>query len=226
MKKSKYILAGMLIVLLTALVTISGCAQRTPFDPATGLHQEANAILQSDLNFIFLSSADGNSSLKKTVTVEKFIKAKKGGVLELTHNWIADTNDDYGEEQDGDVGEYNQDLKLDSESQVSITLEVEKRALSEDMTLSMSLDDQILSTTFGPHGTVFSKPALLTIKAKGLDLHGLDKKSIGLYYENNETGYWEKMKVEKISLKEKVGKLKIKNAELPHFSRYAVAYGR
>ena len=74
-----------------------------------------------------------------------------------------------------------------------------------------------------------SKPNLRSLDwsaLKDIDLTAIGDRPVGVYYDNQETGQWELMESEETSVSIKEGKLKIKNALIPHFSRYAVAYGR
>ncbi len=101
------------------------------------------------------------------------------------------------------------------------------QTISQDAELVLSLDDQILlgnvDVTFTPHGITFSSPALLNIEASGLDLANIPSK-IGCYYDNPDTGQWEKMETGDVIIKQDEGYIKIIDAQIPHFSRYAVAW--
>lgn len=110
---------------------------------------------------------------------------------------------------------------------VKIKFEVMPASITEDLEITISTDDEELAgnifLTFGPHGTDFNPPAILDIEVSGLDLSGwsADKNhGINIFYINE--GDWEVMKSEKITVKKNEGYLKIKGAELPHFSRYAI----
>ena len=65
---------------------------------------------------------------------------------------------------------------------------------------------------------------LFNIEAKYVDLTGVDPSAVGLYYVN-DNGEWEKMKTKEISVKIDDGIIKIVDAEIPHFSRYAIGWG-
>ncbi|MCH7755900.1 hypothetical protein IH970_12360 [candidate division KSB1 bacterium] len=110
---------------------------------------------------------------------------------------------------------------------VKIKFKVMPASVTEDLEITISTDDEELAgnifLTFGPHGTDFNPPAILDIEVSGLDLSGWsDDKNhgINIFYINE--GDWEVMKSEKIIVKKNEGYLKIKGAELPHFSRYAI----
>ena len=109
-----------------------------------------------------------------------------------------------------------------------VSLEVLPGSVTEDAELSINLDDEDLSgdvfLTFGPHGTVFNPSALLNIEASGLDLSGGDPSTIDIFYDNQDTGEWEPMPKETLIVDQNEGYIKVVNAQLPHFSRYAVAF--
>ena len=121
---------------------------------------------------------------------------------------------------------------------VKIKFKVMPASITEDLEITISTDDEELAgnifLTFGPHGTDFNPPAILDIEVSGLDLSGWGDDDddddddddghhdhgINIFYINE--GDWEVMKSEKIIVKKNEGYLKIKGAELPHFSRYAI----
>ena len=88
----------------------------------------------------------------------------------------------------------------------------------------MTLDDQCVDMEFGPHGTTFLMPVLLNITAVGLDLSEANEETLDLYYDNPDTGQWEKVERENVIITKSTGTLQIVNARIPHFSRYAVAW--
>ena len=111
----------------------------------------------------------------------------------------------------------------------NVTFDLAPGAINEDLEISICMDDEKLSgdivIEFGPHGIVFNEPAILNIEIYGLkfdDDDDFELEDLGLYYINQKTGQWEKMKFKEIIVNKKKGTIKIINAELPHFSRYAV----
>ena len=77
---------------------------------------------------------------------------------------------------------------------------------------------------FGPPGTVFANPALLNIIAVNLNLKKVNLQTLGIYYDNPETGQWQKIASENVVVDKEHGFLRIRNAQIPHFSRYACAW--
>ncbi len=111
--------------------------------------------------------------------------------------------------------------------EVRTTFKVFSHSISEDAYLTLSMNKGLLNgtidATFKPHGITFSKDAELSIEAKNIDLSGVDASTVGLYYVSD--GQWVKMQADKIIVKIDEGYLKIDKTKIPHFSRYAVAFG-
>ena len=108
---------------------------------------------------------------------------------------------------------------------VKCGLTIPAYALNENQYITLTLNDSTILTdvdlTFGPHGTNFNTPALLNIDAKGLDLSAFPKGSVfQLAYFNSNTGLWEIMQADQISVNINSGSLRLVNGKLPHFSRY------
>jgi len=118
-------------------------------------------------------------------------------------------------------GELNLDYDGDNGPECKLT--ILPGAIDEDRMLSMSIDDSIFAITFGPHGIIFSEPALLDIHATGLDLSNVDPNTIDIYYDNTDTGTWERMERDTVIVNVMEGDVIVKNARIPHFSRYALS---
>jgi hypothetical protein len=106
---------------------------------------------------------------------------------------------------------------------VVASLTFPKRAVSQDVDITMTLDDQTLAFDFDPDGISFSKPAMLDVYARGLDLSGVPPwKKVKLFYCDG--GQWVEMKTGRVSANAWTGELSCDNGEIPHFSRYAFGY--
>ena len=118
----------------------------------------------------------------------------------------------------------------DNKLHISLSLKILSGTISRDAQVSISLDDTQflvnLDVVFSPHGVTFSQPAILNIEAEGLDLGGINPDVLDIYYDNQEKGQWEPMPRDQIKVDVNGGKIVVKNARLPHFSRYAVAWSR
>lgn len=84
--------------------------------------------------------------------------------------------------------------------------------------ITMALEQSFGSTTFTPHST-FKKAADYNLKYEGLDLKGLTQSKLDFVYLS-EDGSYEKVKYDEIKMDLSKGKIEIKKAKLPHFSRY------
>lgn len=189
------ILSGLL---LGAIILIGGCADNQPTTP------EETASNQETLNFV--KWGDGSLSLNKIISDSKWVTRRNGGTLSLQYQLAGNRN-----------------------VRVVVTLNIPPQSISRDAEVSMSLDDQYLvgniDLTFSPHGVTFSKAAMLNIEAYGLDLSEIDPEKIDVYYFNQESGRWERMQSRQVIVDTSRGFVNIVLAELPHFSRYAVAWG-
>ena len=195
MKKRRK-LANLLTRLLLASLLLNFNACTNEDSPLS-----TNVVENSGLSILKIGSrANG---LKKITSVSKLVSPSNGGMLMLEHS---------GTTADGTLIE------------VTVKLDVLPGAVNEDIQISMSLDDQALDLEFGPEGTVFNTPALLTVEAHNLDL-SVNSGKIGTYYFNPETVSWELVSSEDVVVMLDDGYLKVVNAHLPHFSRYAVGWG-
>ena len=145
----------------------------------------------------------GSPSLKKVVPVSKKVTRKDGGELILDYKGLEHNN--------GNV-------------EVKMTLKVFAETISRDAVLQMGLDDQNFIMSFGPHGITFSQPALLNIEARNLDFSGVNVETLALYYLDSKTEEWVKLQTAEIIVKQEEGYLKFVDGQIPHFSRYAVAW--
>lgn len=186
-----------LTVLVSSALVFVGCNTSAPVSSLGS--REPGGPATRPLQFIPFAKKPGQ--LHKIYIVTDYVTYAEGGKLKL---------------------DYDGDYEFEAE------LEVPIQSISEDAELSIQIDDESFvlnfDVTFQPHGITFSKPALLTLKADGLDLTNVDPASVKLYYDNPETGVWEEMEVESVTVDEVKGKVTVKNAKLPHFSRYALAH--
>ena len=138
-------------------------------------------------------------SLKKTVTVSQAISADEGGELVLNH-------------------------AIDEEGLVyaNISFEVLPNTINEDTKISLVLDDVSFELQFSPDELTFSQPAILNIYAMGLDLEGINPNAISVYYDNPESGQWDEMENEDVTVNILTGYVNVQNVKIPHFSKYVI----
>ncbi len=86
-------------------------------------------------------------------------------------------------------------------------------------TISVSLDDNSFIGEYAPHG-YFYKPAILSIKVKNADLSFIsDDDDLHFVYMSSD-GHLEFIDHRKLRINIDRGILDLRNAEIPHFSRY------
>jgi hypothetical protein len=180
-------------------------------NPPTSMTDNATQTKSSEGAITFITLPTAPNSLHKwgTITDTKLISARTGGTLQVYF------------EYPGPNGKVI----------VSASLNIPAGALPYNQYLTMSLDQQTLSgsvdVTFGPHGTMFSIPALLNIDAKGLDLSSVPSNAnVQLYYFNPTTNKYDLMAAKKEMYNLNDGMIQCKDGQLPHFSRYAFGYVR
>jgi len=200
MKNLKKIISTLTSAALLAGLAIhfNACTEKSPMSSQDNQAAETQGLK-------ILKIGDGVTRLNKIVTASRYVTRKGGGELIIDYKGYEHNN--------GNVN-------------VKITLKVFKGSISQDAELMMSLDDQELlgnvDVTFSPHGITFSRPARLDIEAKNLDLSGVNPDDINIYYDNPETGQWEVMQSYAVIVNEANGYIKVIDAKLPHFSRYAM----
>jgi len=220
MKKSRNFISSLTTAaLVTGLaLTFNACTENSPLNVEANLPSSEN-----ELHFISLGQ-ESPSLNKKGKKDKKGKKGKDAKVLVEVTEFV--TYKDGGEL----IIDYKGDEHRGGDESVKTTFKVFSETISQDAGLVLSMTDALLSgevdVSFQPHGITFSEPALLNIEAKNIDLSGVKTKNIGIFYVNEETGKWEEMQTYDIIVKKKEGYLKIIDAEIPHFSRYAVAWSR
>ena len=97
-------------------------------------------------------------------------------------------------------------------------LEIPAGAFKGTLNFTIELDKKYAGFNFGPEGATFDKPLLFSGKIEGLNLDGVDPKTLQFGFFNN--GNFEPAVYEKVKVDIKKGKLEVKKAQLNHFSRY------
>ncbi len=179
-------------------IHFNACTEKSPMSSQDNQAAETQGLK-------ILKIGDGVTRLNKIVTASQYVTQTNGGELIIDYKGYEHNN--------GNVT-------------VKMTLKVFNGTISQDAELMMSLDDQGLlgnvDVTFSPHGITFSSPARLDIEAKNLDLSGINPDDINIYYDNPETGQWQVMQSYAVIVNEANGYVKVIDAKLPHFSRYAI----
>lgn len=109
--------------------------------------------------------------------------------------------------------------KYGSNLEVEAELDIPKNAFSGTQLVTILLDDQTTSATFSPTPFVFNKSLSLSLEYEGLDLSDLGTSEIDFYYIG-VNGEFILAEHDGVTVDVRKGKLKVKNASIPHFSRY------
>jgi len=194
------------LTIFLASLAFMGCEQSSPL-AANGL-SEPTASPKNELKFI--TWGDKSQSLNKVIEKTGWFSKSWGGLLMLNSNYSF-----WGSNVDT------------TQPSISVTFYAKPGSVSESIELSMSMDNQIIGGNidmkFGPSGTVFTPAAYLSITAENIDLTGVDPATVNIFYVNEQTGEWEPIPSESITVDVAIGKIVVKNARIPHFSRYALA---
>ena len=211
------------VAMVSLLFNFTACNTSSPLSsPDESPFAQDNVILV-DLGDDFASLNKGELKASAVVTPED------GGQLVLIKGKaFKDQNKDFKE--NGEI-EIIDDDSLDivgfgKKSGFVVSLTVLPNSVKETTELSLIMDKKRFDMKFGPAGTVFANPALLNIIGVNLKLKKVNLETLGIYYHNPETGQWHKIDSKyDVIVDKKQGFLRIRDAQIPHFSRYAVAFG-
>jgi hypothetical protein len=182
------------IIVLLSLFVI-GCSEQT------SINSPENKVQTQEPNWISLPNMNGESGMSvmsmPIFQASKEIDGKNGGKILINEKYLG-----------GPLGE----VKVKAE------LEFPKDAFVGSKNITMILDTQFGLATFSPHA-YFDKDAIYNVEFLGLDLTGVNPKNVGFVYQA-EDGSYEYIDYSKIEVDLKNGRLKVRDAKLPHFSRY------
>lgn len=200
MKFSSMFRIAVVLSLMVGIFIMNSCENQNLISPS-GQTDEGVSVEGKQLKFLVL----GDASLQKTVRSEKWIEQSAGGSVSLY---------------------YRKDYTSGTSPEMTATINIPANSISQSCNVSMYFDDsQNVGPTdivFGPHGTTYSTPAKLTIECKYFDLSGVDPNTLHLYYVN-ENGQWVEHPSHEIHVEPGWGFIRVVDAEIPHFSRYAIA---
>jgi hypothetical protein len=192
-KKDKKMKKYISIIVLLSLFVI-GCSEQS------SINSPVNNVNTNEPNWISMptmKTATRMSVMSMPIfQASALIDGEKGGKIKID------------EKYDGPNGE----VKVKAE------LEFPKNAFVGSKYITMILDTQFGLATFSPHA-YFDRDAIYNAEFLGLDLTGVDSKNVGFVYQA-EDGSYEYIDYSKIEVDLKNGKLKVRDARLPHFSRY------
>ncbi len=219
-KLSKLAVAG---VLMTAFaLNFNACSKQSPQSSTDESPFAQDNVILVDLGDAFASLSKGELKVSVVVTPED------GGQLVLIKGKaFKDQKKDFKKSGEIEIID-DEDLNVVSFGKKSgfiVSLTVLPHSVQDTTELSLIMDKKSFNIEFGPDGTVFANPALLNIIAVNLNLKKVNLETLAIYYDNPETGQWEKIDSEyDVIVDKEHGFLRIRNAQIPHFSRYAVAW--
>jgi len=203
MKLNKKKLLVTVIVLCFSVLAIGlvGCSKDSPMAPDNSLDNPAEVNKQIKLIPWNTSSA----SFNKIRSVSEWITKADGGALNIQISDSLSISNNLSSSVRGNAG-----------------LTIDPGSIDADKNVTMTMDDVNLDFYFGPSGTQFAPEARFTFWMSGLDFTNIDPATINLFYFSPINGNWEVVPSDGVYVNYRYGYIKIKNARLPHFSRYAI----
>jgi hypothetical protein len=193
-KKMKKYITIIAILLLFAI----GCSEQTSINSPDDTLSKVSA---TEPNWISMPTVKTTTRMSVMSTplfqVNKDIDGNKGGKLNIDQRYPG-----------GPFGE----IKVKAE------LAFPSGAFQGTKYITMIVDTAFGLATFLPHA-YFSKNAKYNAEIVGLDLTGVDPQNVGFVYQA-EDGTYEYIDYTKVEVDLRIGKLKVRDAMLPHFSRY------
>jgi hypothetical protein len=161
----------------------------------TPLNTDDSGRLNSNKEWITLPENSGLST-EEEYTASKFINGGTGGILSLTREYKTSGGKNFF---------------------LIASVEVPVGAYSGDKNIIMIVNSADGTTTFYPSPETFSKPLIFNLEIKGINLTGVDLKRLDFMYIASD-GRFSPLEYKKIIVKS--SSLEVKDALIPHFSRY------
>ena len=205
MLKCKYNFSILILGLLIFMVAagLNSCSTEAPFSPENNQPENAADISSVTNDFKYItwnsSTADGLRSLNKTISTTQFIQKRRGGKLSIESSRNSD--------------------KINTNVMADFT--VLPLSIDNSKEISMSLDNEVIEFEFGPSGTTFEPAAKLSFSFSGLDLSNINPAKVNFYYLKPDGGT-EVVLNEGIYVDIVSGTIQVLNAQINHFSRYAL----
>ncbi|MFZ0452851.1 MAG: hypothetical protein WCE54_18815 [Ignavibacteriaceae bacterium] len=100
---------------------------------------------------------------------------------------------------------------------IKAKIEIPAGAYTGEKNITMIINSTTGTATFSPNTAIFYKPLIFDLDIQGIDLSGVDPKSIDFVCLNTD-GSFEPVEYKKIKVKVNKGELEVNNALIPHFS--------
>ncbi len=181
------------LLLASVLLFFAGCT-----DSGTSINQPASS---SKKELIKIPPKSGLTS-ELQISLSQLIDGDEGGSMILSNSYVS---------LNGNIVSINADL------------EIPEGAFNGNRNITMTADDQDAALDFSPH-MVFDNPLTLTLTFTGLDLSslGLSNGNVGFFYVD-DSGNLTAVPNSGIFVNVNQGTIRVRNAQISHFSRYAFA---
>jgi len=161
----------------------------------TSINAPSTNVNTNEPNWIALPQAEG-LSINQSFTSSKTIYGSSGGSIYLNKNYTSST---------GTVTIYAKAY-------------FPQYSFWGSKYITMTVDDQTCTATFSP-AMVFNKPVVYNLTYTGINLNNINLSNIKFAYLAND-GSIEYAQHEGITVDLATRKISVKNAKIPHFSRY------
>jgi len=178
------------------LLTFVGCMQESNI---TG---PVNSVDRTQQKTIIMLPAKADMSIEDLFTTSQNISGNTGGEIHLVQSYLA-TN--------GQTVTVDCDLMVPSNNV----------SFQNVRNITMQVGGDQATVDFYPSMT-FSQPVILNFRITGLDLSGVNPQNVGFYYVDSN-GNLTATQNDGVIVDVSSGTLKVVNAKLPHFSRWAYA---
>ena len=188
-----------LIYIVSVLVLLSACQQNDLLVSPDG-NTEQVISQAKEPNWLQLP-APNDLLLSKESSITKTIKHKKGGNIKLKFEY-----------EGGPFDEVHGELEIWFDKKAW-----DKDLFGEEIDISLSFEDENAVVTFDPHMEFDICPEFW-LYLEGLDLSSIDEDEVKFAYLASD-GSYEIIDAD-IKIKKKHGKIIVKKALIPHFSRF------
>ena len=178
------------------LLTFVGCMQESNI---TG---PVNSIDRTQQKTIIMLPAKADMSIEDLFTTSQNISGNTGGDIHLVQSYLAING---------------QTVTVDCD----LTVPSNNESFQNVRNITMQIGADQATVDFYPSMT-FSQPVILNFRITGLDLSGINPQNVGFYYLDSN-GNLTPTENEGVIVDASTGTLKVINAKLPHFSRWAYA---
>lgn len=211
----------LLIVAFSSIYFIFGCTDTNQLagpDNAMPVIEQSSSI--SKVNWISLPQPR-HKSLQKTWSEGKFIKLD-GGRGNNIHIKLEYEGGLFGTVKidakiDFKKGSFNKDFSFYDDTDYLFD------DAGKKLWITLLVDDETTSSTFTPH-LMFDKPVELDLKFEGVDLSGFDLNNLKFVYLPDGSDEAFVPVYSELIIDAEKGKLQVKGALIPHFSRYGFVF--